>query len=260
MYVLGDLEFAIINNITDSRYKNEFSTGLTIGAKRYYLSFQETAINVSSTIRHGTNGLLATNESVGCNISPIMTAIPFLGSDDYNLFASGQVGLVKNAIDVKYRYFNKSWGNSEGSSPIDPTTQKDSRNWNRKELTTKQAITINVDAQDIQDIKINHYISRNEIQETFDSTNEGDISLEIYANGNSVNWNYWNQVSITQEILLNRSLRIAEYITPPDYVQLETIEEKQKRTTPSNQDGEKLINDAIKKQVELDNEMEFIYV
>lgn len=250
LYPKTSLDLWGVNSIISQDFVNTDQTGsMVLGEKYFQLRFTHSAASVSSMIRYFEETYENRDKKIGRDeidsyeTNPFLSVIPFLGSDDPNLFATWQVGLIKNGIDIKSHFETDRYYGEGG-------TRFASLIWNRKEITTKQAITINVDAQDIQDIKVNHYLSKNEIQETFDSTNEGDVSLEIYDNGNSVNWNYWNQLSVSQDILLNRDLRITEYIIPPDYVQLETIDEKQKRTNIEQESFKAFLDKLQKKENE----------
>ena len=161
--------------------------------------------------RSGT--LFMTSESYGYYSNPTYVAVPFLGDSDYSLFANGQVGLIKNAYDVKtYQYIEWYIGDAGGNPQY--------RNTTRTEVHNKTTHIVNVDYQDIENFLINSYNLISQREEGFTSTNVGDISLQIYSGGNSVNWNFWVTEWMSQEIPLRRDLRIGETINIPDVIEV----------------------------------------
>ena len=148
-----------------------------------------------------------TIDSYGYYTNPNYVAVPFLGDSDYSLFVSGQVGLIKNAYDVKaYQHLEQKHGDAGSQHHYGISS--------RTEIKNKTTHIVNVDYQDIEEFVIHSYNLINQREDGITTSNYGDISLQIYANGNAINWNFWTTEWMSQEIPLRRDLRLFDYNVP----------------------------------------------
>ncbi|MGL5035991.1 MAG: hypothetical protein ACRC6M_19575, partial [Microcystaceae cyanobacterium] len=118
-------------------------------------------------------------------------AIPFIG-EDYDLFSSSQVGLIKNSIDQKVSYSYDD--NGQYTTVV------------LNEITSKQGVKVSVENLDIENPVISHEIVSNEATVTFTKTNTGSDVSQVWVNFSQRN--YYNYTLVTQSVNLNRSLRI----------------------------------------------------
>ena len=148
-----------------------------------------------------------TIDSYGYYTNPNYVAVPFLGDSDYSLFVSGQVGLIKNAYDVKaYQHLEQKHGDAGSQHHYGISS--------RMEIKNKTTHIVNVDYQDIEEFVIHSYNLINQREDGITTSNYGDISLQIYANGNAINWNFLTTEWMSQEIPLRRDLRLFDYNVP----------------------------------------------
>jgi hypothetical protein len=222
-----------------------------------YKEFPYLGIHSGSTVRTISGEYrIGTSEGKSCKTRHDCLVIPFLGDSDYNLFSTGQVAMVRNAITVRLHYgeAHRTHILPDGSGEDYAGMVENSRFCTRKESNDKQLLMINVNASNLDDISVSQYLSTNESEQTFENTTHGDSGIITPFGGEG--WAYYNSVVLTQTVLLNRSLRVAEFINHADYIQYESS----KRTTLPKSEGDKLIIDSIEKQIELDDKREFVYV